>query len=392
MLFNLVELLRDWLTRNNLYRYVMILDQREFRVLAAALVSFAIVLIFGRRVIRWLTSKKIGDQAKFDVKALDEANAGKANTPTMGGLLIASAIFASAFLLADLQNTYVRLALVVVFWLAAVGGADDWLKLTAASRGSTSRQGLYAWEKLVFQLGIGVLAGFFAFREGSLSGTPDPSLAHVLNLPFQKTYENAISGPNPSLLYWGIGAYTVIMVLMMTGMSNAVNITDGMDGLASGVSAVVAFGLTLLCLIAGSEELAKFYLVPYVATAQELAVVTAALAGACLGFLWWNCSPASVFMGDTGSLCLGGLIGFVAVIIRHEFVVLLMCGVFLLEIASVVLQVGYFKWTKGKRIFRCAPYHWHLRMGGWPEQRIVARFWIASVILVAIGLATLKMR
>lgn len=392
MLFNLVEFFRDWLTRNNLYRWVMVIDQREFRVLAAALVSFAIVLLFGKRVIRWLTAKKIGDQAKFDVKALDEANASKANTPTMGGLLIASAIGVSVLLLADLQNTYVRLALVVVAWLAAVGGADDWLKLTAGSRGSASRQGLYAWEKLVFQLGIGLLVGYFAYREGGLSGTPDPSLAHVVNLPFQKTYANALAGPSPSLLYWGIGAYTVVMLLMMTGMSNAVNITDGMDGLAGGVSVIVAFGLALLCLISGSEELAKYYLVPYVATAQELAVVTGALAGACLGFLWWNCSPASVFMGDTGSLCLGGLLGYIAVVIRQEFVVVLMCGVFMLEIFSVVIQVGYFKWSKGKRVFRCAPFHWHLRMGGWPEQRIVARFWIASVILVALGLATLKLR
>jgi phospho-N-acetylmuramoyl-pentapeptide-transferase len=396
VLFNLVELLRDWLTRKDLYRWVMVFDQREFRVLAAALLSFAIVLFFGKRVIRWLTAKKIGDQAKFDVKALDEANASKANTPTMGGLLIAAAIGVSVLLLADLQNRYVQLALVVVTWLAAVGGADDWLKLTAASRGSTSRQGLYAWEKLVFQIGIGVLVGYFAYREGGLSSglstALDPSLAHVLNLPFQKTYANALSGPSPTLIYWGIGAYTVVMLLMMTGMSNAVNITDGMDGLAGGVSVIVAFGMTLLCLIAGSEELAKYYLVPYVATAQELAVVTGALAGACLGFLWWNCSPASVFMGDTGSLCLGGLLGYIAVVIRQEFVVVLMCGVFMLEIMSVVIQVSYFKWTKGKRIFRCAPFHWHLRMGGWPEQRIVARFWITSVILVAVGLATLKLR
>ncbi|MBN8644099.1 MAG: phospho-N-acetylmuramoyl-pentapeptide-transferase [Planctomycetes bacterium] len=391
MLFNLVEYLRDWLTRNDLYRWVMIIDQREFRVLAAALLSFAIVLVFGKRVIRWLTSKKIGDQAKFDVKALEDANAGKANTPTMGGLLIAAAIGVSTLLLADMRNTYVQLALIVLVWLAAVGGADDWLKLTASSRGSNSRQGLYAWEKLVFQVGIGLLAGYFAYRAG-FTVNADKSLAHVVNLPFQKTYANSLSGPNPSLLYWEIGGYTILMLLMMTGMSNAVNITDGMDGLAGGVSAVVAFGLTILCLIAGSEDLAKFLLVPYVSTAQELAVVTGALAGACLGFLWWNCSPASVFMGDTGSLCLGGLLGYIAVVIRQDFVLLVMSAVFVIEIASVMIQVSYFKWTKGKRVFRCAPYHWHLRMGGWPEQRIVARFWIMSVIAVAVGLATLKLR
>lgn len=391
MIFNLVELLHDWLTRNHLFRYVMIFHQLEFRVLSAALLSFAIVLVFGKRVIRWLTAKKIGDAARFDVKALDEANASKANTPTMGGLLIAGAIAVSTLLLADLGNSYVRLALIVLAWLAAVGGADDWLKLTAASRGTGSRQGLYAWEKLVFQLGIALLAGFFAYRAG-FSGTAEPSLAHVVNLPLQKTFENASGPRSDSLIYWGIGAYTVVMVLFMTGASNAVNITDGMDGLAGGISSVVALGVTLLCIVAGVESYAQYYLVPYVATAQELAVVTGALGGACLGFLWWNCSPASVFMGDTGSLCLGGLLGFVAVVIRQEFVVLVMSGIFVLEIVSVVIQVGYFKWTKGKRVFRCAPYHWHLRMGGWPEQRIVARFWILTVILMAAGLATLKLR
>ncbi len=369
----------------------MIFYQLEFRVLAAALLSFGVVVLAGRRVIRWLTAKKIGDQAKFDVKALDEANATKANTPTMGGLLIAGAIAASTLLLADLHNSYVRLALVVLVWLAAVGGADDWLKLTAASRGSKSRQGLYAWEKLVFQLGVGVLVGFFAYREG-YSNTVQHSLAHVINLPFQKTFDNAAGPVNDSLLYWYIGGYTVVMVLMMTGMSNAVNITDGMDGLAGGISAFVSLGLTLLCLIAGNEDRAHYYLVPFVPTSQELAVVAGALSGACLGFLWWNCSPASVFMGDTGSLSLGGLLGYIAVVVRQEFVLLVMSGIFILEITSVVMQVGYFKWTKGKRIFRCAPFHWHLRMGGWPEQRIVARFWILTVILVGAGLVSLKLR
>ena len=391
MLYNLIEFFKGWLTSHDLYRYVMVLNQREFRVLAAALMSFGIVLVFGKRVIRWLTAKKIGDQAKFDVKALDEANAAKANTPTMGGLLIAGAIGISTLLLADITSSYVRMALVVLFWLAAVGGADDWLKLTATARGSKSRQGLYAWEKLVFQLGIGVVIGYFAYNAG-FSGTKTDSLAHVLNLPFVKTYDYATKAVVPGLVYLPLGIYAVVMVIMMTGMSNAVNITDGMDGLAGGISAVVAFGLAVLCIIAGKEDDAQFYLIPYVPTSTELAVVAGAVGGACLGFLWWNCSPASVFMGDTGALCLGGILGYIAVVIRQEVVLLIMSGMFLAEIGSVVMQVSYFKLTKGKRIFRCSPYHWHLRMGGWPEQRIVARFWILSVILVAVGLASIKMR
>ena len=197
---------------------------------------------------------------------------------------------------------------------------------------------------------------------------------------------------NPGVLFLPLGLYVLLMTLMMAGMSNAVNITDGMDGLAAGVTAIVGVGLLVLCFVAGTESEARNLLVPYVATSGELAVVAAAMVGAALGFLWFNSSPASVFMGDTGSLCLGGLLGYIAVVVRQEFVVLLMSGVLVLEIASVIIQVGYFKATGGKRVFRCAPYHWSLRMGGWPEQKIVARFWILSVLLVAVALASLKLR
>ncbi len=162
-------------------------------------------------------------------------------------------------------------------------------------------------------------------------------------------------------------------------MSNAVNISDGMDGQASGITATGGFGLLIRCCIAGSETDARNLLGPYGAMSGELAVLTAALIGAVLAFLWFNCSPATVFMGDTGSLTLGGLLAYIAVVVRQEIVLLIMSGVFVLEIVSVMMQVGYFKWTKGKRIFRCAPYHGHLRMGGWQEQKIVTRFWIASL-------------
>lgn len=393
MLYNLLELLKDWLTAHNLYRFVMVFDQLGFRAFVAGFFAFAAVLLSGNRVIRWLRAKKIGDTAQFDVEALNQALASKANTPTMGGLLIAAAIAGATLLFADLANRYVQLALVVLVWHTALGGVDDWLKLTAASRPGASRQGLYAWEKLVFQLGVGLLIGYSAYTAGF--GAPgEHSLAHALNLPFQKTFTSPgpLGEPNVSLIYLAAPAYVILMTFMMAGMSNAVNITDGMDGLASGITTAVAIGLLVLCFIAGSEELSKNLLVPYVPSSGELAVVTAAMIGALLGFLWFNCSPAAVFMGDTGSLCLGGLLAYIGVVIRHEVVLLIMAGIFCLEIASVVLQVGYFKWSGGKRIFRCAPFHWHLRMGGWPEQKIVARFWILSALLVAIALATLKLR
>lgn len=391
MIYVLVDMLRSWLVEHNLYRFVMVFDQSTFRAFASAILSFAIVLVFGRRVVRWLASKKIGDAARFDVAALDRALASKANTPTMGGILIAGAIGASTLLLADVRDFYVQMALIVLIWTSVLGGADDWLKLTSASRGPGQRQGLYAWEKLVFQLGLGLLIGWFAYNHGNARANA-PDLAHVLNLPFQRTYEPGAADVNPSLFYFSRAVFVVVTMLMITGLSNAVNITDGMDGLASGICAFVGVGVFILTLIAGRELFAQYLLVPFLPFTTELSVVVGALVGACLGFLWWNCSPAIVFMGDTGSLCLGGMLGYVAVVIRQEALVLLMSGVMLLEIGSVALQVGYYKWSGGKRIFRCAPYHWHLHLGGWTEQKIVVRLWIISLVLLAIGLASLKLR
>jgi phospho-N-acetylmuramoyl-pentapeptide-transferase len=390
MLYYFVQQFGSWLVEHNLDWAFMVLYQIEFRALSAAGVAFAIVLAMGRRTINWLTRMKIGDTGLTDAEALRVKAQSKANTPTMGGILIAGAIAASVMLLADVSQPYVYLSLIVLVWLAALGGVDDWLKLTSARRGTGSRQGLYAWEKLVFQIGLALLVGLFAYQHGAADGLHD--LAHVLNLPFQKSWVEGGAAVNPALIYLPQWAFIFLAVLMVAGVSNAVNITDGMDGLASGISATVAFGLCILALIAGSLKFSQFLLVPHITGAEELAVVAGAMAGACLGFLWWNCSPAQVFMGDTGSLCLGGLVGYIALITRQEAVVLLMCSVFLLEIGSVVLQVGYFKASGGQRIFKCAPFHHHLHLSGWTEQQIVARAWIVSIILVVVGLASIKLR
>jgi len=390
MLFNLLDIYRPWLMEHGLYRYLMVIDRIGFRAFLAGMLSFAIVLIFGKRVIHWLREKKIGDRALFDVKELDAAFASKNNTPTMGGVLITGSILVSTLLFADLTSSYVVYAIVVTIWMACVGGVDDWLKLTAESRPGSSRQGLYAWEKLIFQLGIGVLIGYFTYAAGFSSG--EHSLAHAVNLPFQKTFESPTGEPSTHLIYLPLGAFIILTTLMMAGMSNAVNVTDGLDGLATGISAAVALGLMILAFVAGHEPTARELLLPYVPTGDELAVICAAILGACLGFLWWNCSPAQVFMGDTGALFLGGLLGYIAIVIRQEFLLLVMSGVFLIEIASVALQVGYFKWSKGKRIFLCAPYHWHLHRSGWQETTIVTRFWLLTVILVAIAIASIKVR
>lgn len=393
MLYILLDNLREWLIDKSLYRFVRVLDQFEFRVLAAAFLAFALVMIFGRPTINWLRRQKIGDTGNTDAALLQATANAKANTPSMGGVLIVGAILVSTLLLADISRHSTILGMVVLLWYAGIGGADDWLKLTAKRRGG-GRQGLYAWEKLVFQVGGAALFSVFLYRQGMV---PDAvgvagDLRHVLNLPFQKTYVEPASSLNPALIFLSWIPFVIVGTLMISGMSNAVNITDGMDGLASGVGMAVSIGVCVLAAIAGRLDTAQFLLVPHIPGSGELAVMAGAVAGACLGFLWFNCSPAQVFMGDTGALSLGGIIGYIAVVTRQEFVVLLMCGVFLIEIGSVVLQVGYFKATKGKRIFRVAPYHHHLHLGGWPEQQVVARMWLVSIILVVLALASIKVR
>ncbi len=385
MLYLLIERLSGWLDERGLYGPFQLFEQEEFRALAAAFVAFVLVLALGRRTIRWLLRMKIGDAGLSDAAALASHSASKANTPTMGGVLIAGAMLVAVILLADLRVFYVQTGIIVLASFAGLGAADDWLKLTAARRG-TGRQGLYAWEKLVFQVGLSALVAYFVFRQdaGGMNG--------VLNLPFQRSYQPGTATPNPALIILPAWAFITLGVLMITGMSNAVNITDGMDGLAGGISGFVAIGLLVLALIAGDGGWARTLLVPHIPGASEMAVLAGAMGGACFGFLWWNCSPAAVFMGDTGALGLGGIIGYIALVIRQEHVVLLISMVFLIEAASVAIQVGYFKATGGKRVFRCAPYHHHLHMGGWAEQQVVVRFWIVSVLLLVAGLASIKVR
>lgn len=428
MLYLLHEYIRNWLVAHDLYRFTQVLDRIEFRAMSASGVAFIIVLLLGPRTIGWLTRKKVGDSGLSDAEILRGHASSKANVPTMGGILIVGAIGGSVLLIADISKFYVLAGLLVMLWHAVLGGFDDYLKLTAKRRGTGSRQGLYAWEKLIFQLGVGALVGWFAYQQGAVgeqamlaqpqpafaapAATADPGIApavkelpeteltlqargdvrHVLNLPFQRTYEPGGQSLNPNLFFLSMPVFIIFATLMVAGMSNAVNITDGMDGLAAGVSVAVSIGTFVLCLIAGNQGWAQSLLLPYVPEANELAVLAGATAGACLGFLWWNCSPAAVFMGDTGALSLGGILGYIAIVIRQEFVVLLMSGVFIIEIGSVALQVGFFKLTKGKRLFRISPYHHNLHLQGWPEPKIVARFWIISVILVVLAITTLKMR
>jgi phospho-N-acetylmuramoyl-pentapeptide-transferase len=387
MLYNLFDTSSKWLDDIGLYRVVQVLYQLEFRAFFAVVFSFALVLLFGRRTIRWLIRQKAGDSPEFNHADLNKLMGSKAATPTMGGLLIAGAILATSLLFADLRNRYVWLAIVVLLWLAALGSIDDWLKLTAARRNPGSRQGLYAWEKLLFQLGIGFIVGFFLYRHGAGQET-----GHILTLPFQRTYVPGTFILEDGVILLGAVPFIVIAVLFVAGTSNAVNLTDGMDGLAPGTLLVASFTMMVLCYIAGSEEAARTLLLPHIIGSRELMVITGAMAGACLGFLWFNCAPAQVFMGDTGSLPLGGLLAYIAIAIRQEVLLLVIGGVFFMELASVIMQVGYFKWTKGKRIFRVAPIHYHFHLGGWSEQQVVVRFWVLAVALAMAALVSIKLR
>lgn len=395
MFYLLTDRLQNWLEHVGLFSVVRVFLQLEFRAFAAVLVGFAAVLLFGRPVIRWLRKQKVGDAPEFYNERLNEMMKGKSGTPTMGGILIIGAVLLTVFLFADFtHNRLVHLAVLVMLWLAGVGSFDDWLKLTAARRGPGTREGLFAWEKLLFQLGMASLVCYFLYRHGISTGN---EAAISLNLPFQRTY---VPTPrhllelqlNPSVWVLSLGAFVLIGTLAIAGMSNAVNITDGMDGLAAGTMTIASFVMMVLCYTASSQSAAAFLLVPYVPEAKELMVVTGAMAGACLGFLWFNCNPASVFMGDTGSLALGGLLAYVAVAIRQEFLLILIGGIFIMEIGSVILQVSYFKWTKGKRIFRCSPIHHHFHMGGLSELQVVTRFWIVAIIFGMLALVTVKLR
>jgi phospho-N-acetylmuramoyl-pentapeptide-transferase len=402
MLYLIYELLRDvaknnwWLSPITVFRWV------EFRAVLSIIVSFAFVVTFGRPTIRWLLRQKIGDNPEFYNKSLNELMKSKANTPTMGGMLIAGAIFVTTLLLADLGSFYVVMALVCLTWLFCVGLFDDWLKLTSARRKPGSREGLYSWEKLVLQIGLGVVLGVFISHHGmnklTLEYPEILQMSHAVTLPFAKTWEMQAGRwvPSEALIVLPPALFVILTVIVITGSSNAVNLTDGMDGLASGVMVIVAFAFMVLALIAGYDEqgfeLAKWLLVPYIPFSDELAIVAGAMVGACLGFLWFNCNPAQVFMGDSGSLPLGGLIGYIAVVIRQEFLLLIIGGIFVLEAVSVLIQVGYFKLSKGKRVFKCAPIHHHFHLSGWTEQQVVVRFWVITALLVSIALATIKLR
>jgi len=380
MIYHLLWYLRDTLThRLGFYAYQNV----AFRSVSAVLTSLLIALLVGPKIIRWLMRKKIGDRPEFYHAALNELTKEKANTPTMGGLIIILATLVTTLLWAKLNNPFVQKAIVLMIWFSTLGGIDDWLKLTSATH-HRSRDGLKAWEKLIFQIGGAVLIASFLYAD--FKNIED---AKLFWLPF---YKHGLPLAN-----W---MFILIAIFYISATSNAVNLTDGMDGLAAGCVGMVGVVLALLCYVA-SETMApvhgrvtwsSYLLLPHIPQAGELSIFFSAIIGAVLGFLWFNCHPAQTFMGDVGSLPLGAAMGYGALVTRNEVLLLIIGGVFVIELCSVILQIAYFKYTGGKRLFRCSPIHHHFHLIGWSEPQVVVRFWLLAAAFAALALATLKIR
>jgi phospho-N-acetylmuramoyl-pentapeptide-transferase len=342
----------------NVFRYI------TFRSIYAFTTALLITIIFGPRIIAWLTKLKCGQYIHEDVKA----HQCKAGTPTMGGILMAVAIIPSVFLWADLTNEYVWMTMLVFLGFGVIGLADDYLKVV-----QKQNKGLSGWSKIAGQVLIAAAAVTILML--------DPDFSTKLSVPFFKNFQ-----PELGLLYLPFA------VLVIVGASNGVNLTDGLDGLAIGPTVVAAGMFALFVYVAGHAQIARYLQVVPVSGVGEVTVFCGALVGAGLGFLWFNAYPAQVFMGDVGSLSLGGALGFVAVVCKQELILLIVGGVFVLETLSVILQVSYFKFTGGKRIFRMAPLHHHFELKGIPESKIIIRFWILSILLAFVALSTLKLR
>ena len=344
-----------------------------FRSVAAAVTAFVICLIFGNFVIRKLTALKLGQPIRgaAEVHRLAELHGGKQGTPTMGGVLIIGSIFLSSLLWARLDNRFVWLALFAMVYLGALGFADDYLKVTKKKSAGVS--GRY---KLLFQLVLAVVI------------TSVFLTSPLLEVQARSLYVPFVKAPVIANMSW----FTVVFfALVIVGASNAVNLTDGLDGLATGCTVTVAFAYATLSYVAGNFRVAEYLQVPFYPFTAELTVICAALIGAGFGFLWFNCHPAQVFMGDTGSLAIGGLIGVVAICCKQELLLIVVGGVFVIEAVSVILQVLSFKLT-GRRIFAMSPIHHHFELIGWKENTVIVRFWILSGIFALLGLATLKLR
>jgi len=383
------------------FRYI------SFRAGMAALFSLIITITFGHHIINWIRNRQIGETVR-DLGL--EGQTQKKGTPTMGGLMMIAAILIPTLLFANLNNIYIQLLLITTVWLGLIGFLDDYIKVFRKNK-----DGLKGRFKIVGQIGIGIIVGATLYynddvviREFSTpvsveSGVIEtPAFQDVkalkTTIPFLKNnefnYEEVLGFMGDSMVPV---LYIFVAIFIITAVSNGANITDGIDGLAAGTSAIIGLTIAIFAYLSGNAIFSQYLNIMYIPNSGELVIFTAAFIGACVGFLWYNSYPAQVFMGDTGSLMLGGVIAVLALTLRKEWLIPVMCGVFLVENLSVMIQVGYFKYTKkkygeGRRVFLMSPLHHHYQKKGIHESKIVTRFWIVGILLAVVTLATLKLR
>ncbi|HRH57207.1 MAG TPA: phospho-N-acetylmuramoyl-pentapeptide-transferase [Chitinophagales bacterium] len=432
MLYYLFKYLQEnfGLSGSGLFQYI------SFRASMAIILSLVISMLIGRRIIRWLRKMQIGESVR-DLGLQGQVE--KKGTPTMGGVIIIAAIVIPTLLFARLDNVYVILLLVSTLWMGAIGFLDDYIKVF-----KKDKEGLRGMFKILAQVVLGLVVGFVlyfhhsvkvrdfntvfeykiengkidwnnpnkeystakAMYEGKGIIVGDKFLSHETrslktNIPFLKDnlvdYAFFLKPFTNNYQKWGWLIFIPIVIFIITAVSNAANLTDGIDGLAAGVSVIVLITLAIFAYVSGNVKIADYLNVLYIPDSSEVVIVCAALIGATIGFLWYNSFPATVFMGDTGSLMLGGVIATVSLIVRKELLIPILCGIFFVENLSVMLQVGYFKYTKrkygqGRRIFKMSPLHHHYQKSGYHEAKIVLRFWIISILLAVITFVTLKIR
>jgi phospho-N-acetylmuramoyl-pentapeptide-transferase len=432
MLYHLFE----WFTRHGIkFPGSGLLHFITFRVLAAVILSLVITTVYGKRLIRILNKKQLGESVRNLGLAGEQMKSG---TPTMGGLIILLGILVPTLLLANLDKVYVRLMLLTTVWLGVIGFIDDYLKIkarkVAKQKGiaytKKDADGLAGKFKIFGQVILGIIIGATLYfnpsvnvkreiigaksaeilKRGEHTLREDTVITNgemhrfvtvktpITTIPFVKTHEFNYARLLPaSLENYTYILYILVVIFIITAVSNGANLTDGLDGLATGVSAIIGIGLGIFVFVSGDVRIADYLNIMYIPNLSELAIFVAAFVGACVGFLWYNAYPAQVFMGDTGSLALGGIIASLAIIVRKELLIPIFCFVFLIELLSVMSQVTYFKYTKrkygeGKRIFLMSPLHHHYQKLGYHESKIAVRFWVVTILSVVLAVVTLKLR
>ena len=383
MLYHLFNYLQD-----TGFPGIRLMTYLSFRAMAAIVLSMLIAFFAGGRIIRWLQRKQIGESIR-DLGLAGQME--KKGTPTMGGIIILVSLLVSVLLICDLNNIYIQLLVLTTVWCGGIGFTDDYIKVFKHNKEGLSEKG-----KLVLQFGLGLIVALTVCISSDI-----PTDQLVTTIPFVKAHEFDYSWLSPFKgqlgVYCSWGIYMIMIIIVILACSNGVNLTDGLDGLSAGTSSLVAVVIGLLAYLSGNVLNSEYLNIMYIPGTGEIAIFMAALVGSLIGFLWYNTYPAQVFMGDTGSLTIGGIIGVSAVLIRKELLLPLLCGIFFMESLSVLIQKYYFKYTKhkygeGRRVFRMAPLHHHYQKKYMPEPRIVTRFWIVGIILAVGTLALLKIR